>query len=616
MNLKQLIYVTILCSYLTTVALGARIAHGDTAWKPVPGHIATQWAALVSPANALPEYPRPQMVRRNWQSLNGLWDIGLTDKSNVIPPAAFNTKILVPYCYESSLSGVAKPADPDHRLWYRRSFTVPKAWHGQHVILHFGAVNWDTVVLVNGKTVGTHRGGYTAFSFDITGNLISGLNELSVGAWNPVVTDVPNAQVVGKQRLHPGGIFYTSASGIWQTVWLEPVPAAHIENIKITPDIDAGVLRATVTIAGSVSGVVTLTADDGGSKIGSVSGPVGTDLTLNVPHAHLWSPSDPHLYGLNVTFSRHGKRLDSVDSYFAMRKISLGTDDSGHKKIFLNNKFVFEVGALDQGYWPDGIYTAPTDVALRYDIEMAKNFGFNLLRKHAKVEPDRWYYWTDKLGMLVWQDMPQEFGDSKIPPSEENNQQFLTEWGAEINELYNHPSIIVWTTFNEGWGQHDTAAIVAFTKQLDRSRLVNNASGWNDMNVGDLKDTHAYPGPWCDIPSGDRASVNGEFGGIGLAVPGHMWDSHSWGYQGVQTGSGPMTAKYQQLLKNGWGLMTSRADSALVYTQLTDVEEESNGLMTYDRAIVKPDIKIVAAANRGVFPALPPAVEPASAAKK
>ena len=453
------------------------------------------------------------------------------------------------------------------------------------------------------KPLGEHKGGYDPFSYDVTEALQAGQNTLIVSAWNPLNADKPDAQVLGKQRLHPSSIFYTAATGIWQSVWLEPVPATHIDSLKITPDIDAKTLRLTVNTDGGPA-AVTVTATDGNKTIATAAGQAGTEITLPIPDPHFWSPSDPHLYGLHVALI--GKNSDAVDSYFAMRKISLGKDEQGRTRLLLNNQPLFQVGALDQGYWPDGIYTAPTDDALKYDIQVAKNLGYNLLRKHAKVEPDRWYYWTDKIGMLVWQDMPQAFGDL----NNEAKAQWETEWRNEIATHYNHPSVIVWTTFNEGWGQHDTEKIVALTKQLDPTRLVNNASGWNDKNVGDIRDTHAYPGPWAEKPEETRAAVNGEFGGVTLRIPEHMWTTEVMGYGATLTGSWKATKAYQRLLKNAYGLRDERGTSAVVYTQITDVEQESNGILTYDRSVLKMDPAIVQAANRGVFLPLPPNPRP------
>jgi len=577
------------------------------AQTPSGGSLATRWAKLVSPANALPDYPRPQMTRARWQSLNGSWDYGLTDSAATAPPAAYDGKILVPYPYEAPLSGVGKASPVTQRLWYRRTFTVPAAWrtNRQRVLLHFGAVNWDSTVSVNGTPIGRHKGGFTGLDYEVTQALKPGANELVVSAFNPMLHDVPDAQVIGKQRPHSESIFYTGATGIWQSVWLEPVPAAHITGLKITPDMDAKALHLAVRTDGVAAGFVQVTATDGAKIIAKAVS--SGDVSLSLPKPHLWTPDDPHLYGLRVSLLGPNGPIDTVNSYFAMRKVSLGKDAQGRTRPMLNNRFVFQVGALDQGYWPDGIYTAPTDDALKSDIVAAKKLGFNLLRKHAKVEPDRWYYWTDKLGMLVWQDMPQAFGDL----NDAAKAQWLTEWRSEITQFYNHPSIIIWTTFNEGWGQHDTEPIVALTKQLDPTRLVNNASGWVDKGVGDLHDTHAYPGPWSELPEPTRAAVNGEFGGVTMRVDGHtLFQGKVMGYGATLSSGWKTTKRYQELLRNAYGLEESRGTSAVVYTQLTDVEQELNGLLTYDRAVTKVDPAIVAAANRGRFLPLPPDPSP------
>ena len=579
-----------------------------TGWRQAAGPLKTRWDKEVSPTNALPDYPRPQMTRTQWQSLNGLWDYGLTASDATAAPAAYDGRILVPFCYESSLSGIGKPSPVTQRLWYRRMFTVPAGWHanGQRILLHFGAVNWNSTVHVNGQPMGSHTGGYDPIDYDVTNALKPGANEIVVSAFNPLRSDTADAQVLGKQRQHPGSIFYTGATGIWQSVWLEPVPAAHIASLRLTPDVDAKVLHVTVDAPGAAGTPVQVTATDGGAIVAKVSGAAGTEMTLSLANPHLWSPSDPHLYDLQVSLMQNGKSRDSVGSYFAMRKVSLGKDAQGCTSIFLNNHPIFQVGTLDQGYWPDGIYTAPTDGALRSDIDFAKSLGFNLLRKHAKVEPERWYYWTDKLGMLVWQDMPQAFGNGETFIAA-TKAQWLTEWKREVATHDNHPSIIVWTTFNEGWGQHDTEAIVALTKQLDPTRLVDDASGWTDKGVGDIADTHAYPGPWSGQPEPTRAAVNGEFGGVTERVPGHMWTTDVMGYGKTLVNRWQVTQRYQELLKSGYGIRDTRGTCALVYTQLTDVEQESNGLMTYDRSVVKVLPTIVKAANQGEFLPLPPA---------
>ncbi len=551
------------------------------------------------------EYPRPQMVRPRWQNLNGLWDYALTDKDATAIPARFDGgQILVPFPCEAALSGVGKKCIPEQKLWYGRTFTVPADWAGQRVILHFGAVNYESVVYLNGRRLCSNKGGYNAIEVEANAFLQDGPNELVVSVQNPVAADVPDAQVLGKQRKNPGGIFYTPATGIWQTVWIEPVPDAHVMSLKMVPNLKDGTLKLTVGASDSSGQLGSMTArtvaKDGSVEVATATtGDFGQEMTLKVPAPHPWTPGDPHLYTLRVELMKDGKPVDAVDSYFAMRSVSVGKDERGRPRILLNGTFVFEVGPLDQGYWPDGIYTAPTDAALKYDLEMTKKLGFNLSRKHARIEPQRWYYWADTLGVLVWQDMPQMFGGEGGTLSDEAKRQFKTELGEMIAELGNHPSIIVWTTFNEGWGQHDTAEIVALTKKLDPTRLVNDASGWVDKGVGDLRDTHAYPGPWCEVADGDRATVNGEFGGIGMKVDGHMWAKDSWGYEGKVSQGWYLTKKYQRLLETAYKLRDERGMSAAVYTQLTDVEQEANGLLTYDRAVVKGDLPIIAGINQG-----------------
>ena len=578
-------------------------------WRIATAPLVTRWASEVSPEHVLPEYPRPQMTRKEWSNLNGLWDYALAEPASTVPPVAYTGRILVPYCYESALSGIRGPSIPGRRLWYHRTFTVPHKWKGKRVLLHFGAVNWDSAVLVNGKLLGKHRGGYTAFEYDVTDSLRPGENDLAVSAWNPLRVDVADAQVTGKQRDHSYSVFYTAATGIWQTVWLEPVNDTHITDLKITPDVDNG--KVHVTVHTSVPSKLEVGVMDASSKISKIKGNSGVQLDLPITSPHLWSPSDPHLYTLHVSL-KSKRKDDTVESYFAMRKVSLSKDEHGRTRIFLNNHFLLEIGALDQGYWPDGVYTAPTDQALRYDIEIAKKLGFNLLRKHAKVEPLRWYYWTDKLGMLVWQDMPQAFGG---PPngttlSNEAKEEFKSEWVAEIAEFYNSPSIIVWTTFNEGWGQHDTGEIAALTKQLDPSRLLDSATGGVDKGFGDLNDVHAYPGPRSAKPEANRATANGEFGGITENVDGHRWNLDHFGYGATLQSSWLATKRYQGLLSDAYKLSDEIGTSAFVYTQITDVEQEINGIMTYDRAVIKYDPVILEAANEGRFLPLPPNPNP------
>ncbi len=557
-------------------------AHAEAQdWKQATGPLKTRWAKEVTPDNALPEYPRMQMVRKDWLNLNGLWNLKLGDGTE--------SKILVPYPPESALSGVMKHSD---RLTYRRTFAVPKDWLGQRVLLHFGAVDWEAKVSVNGQELGTHRGGYDEFSFDITDALKpAGPQEVTVEVFDP--TD-DSGQPRGKQTLKPGGIMYTPTSGIWQTVWLEPVPAAHIEALRIVPDVDAGCVHVTVVGKGDVE-VIAL---GGGREVGRAKGQAGTVITIPVRHAKLWSPDAPFLYDLKIKCGG-----DEVSSYFGMRKIALAKDAAGITRPMLNGEFIFQVGPLDQGFWPDGLYTAPTDAALKFDIEMTKKLGMNCTRKHIKVEPDRWYYWCDKLGLLVWQDMP-SVNSYTDKPQPINVPQFETELVRMVTNLWNHPSIIMWVLFNESQGQHNTEALVAKVKALDPSRLINNASGDADKHCGDVIDRHSYPGPGSPKPEEKRAAVLGEFGGLGLPVDGHTWTQKTWGYKGV-TSRDELTRSFVKLMAKAWALKDNPGLSATIYTQITDVETECNGLLTYDREIVKVDIDRVAAANRGKFPPPP-----------
>jgi hypothetical protein len=568
-------------------------ADETASWQPGKAPLMTRWAADVSPANALPDYPRPQLVRPDWTNLNGLWDYAITpDSTNKLPQ--FTGKILVPFPVESALSGVMTHFDEHSKLWYHRTFSVPESWHGQRVRLHFGAVDWHCEVWVNGHEIGEHQGGYDPFTFDITDALRwNGVEDVVVSVTDPTDDgDEPR----GKQSRKPEGIFYTSTSGIWQTVWLEPVPQLSIDGLKIVPDVDSKSLHLWVAVNNfSDSLSIEVTASAAGQKAGSVTGSPNTELVLNLPDAHLWSPDDPFLYDLKVTLKDGSKTVDSVSSYFGMRKIALSKDDQGVMRITLNDKFIFQVGTLDQGFWPDGIYTAPTDEAMRSDIEFLKKSGFNLIRKHVKVEPDRWYYWCDKIGMLVWQDMP-----SGNNATTDSRRDFESELLHMIDHLQNHPSIIVWVLFNEGWGQYDTETLAKWIKQMDPSRLVDDASGWTDMRVGDLVDMHNYPGP--DAPNADlhRAAVLGEYGGLGFVVPDHIWSTNFWGYV-MLTNRDDLATRYTSMLKQVWRLHVLRGLNAAVYTQTADVETECNGLQTYDRAVAKIPPSVLLAANRGGF---------------
>jgi hypothetical protein len=595
--INQLI-VTLLLAPVASVAIAAED------WKPAAGPLTTRWAKDVTPDNALPEYPRPQMVRSNWVNLNGLWDYAIAPKADAAP-AAYQGKILVPYPVESALSGVMKMVGGDNKLWYRRTFETPKeAAGGKRLLLHFGAVDWQTTVWLNGKELGTHRGGYDPFTFDVTDVLkADGPQELVVGVWDPS-NDGPQPR--GKQVKRPGGIFYTPVTGIWQTVWLEVVPRQYIRSLKITPDIDKGEVEIVIDLAGEPKSnvpdgnffAVTVSAEGNAVKTSDYGQPYSATQRLKIPNAKLWSAESPHLY--DITVKANG---DEVHSYFGMRKIEVKKDDKGVNRIYLNNNAIFMAGPLDQGFWPDGIYTAPTDEALKYDIEITKKLGFNTTRKHVKVEPARWYYWCDKLGLLVWQDMPS--GDRSVGPNRgevtrtaEAKKIYESELQAMIDANYNSPCIIMWVVFNEGWGQFDTVRITNWTKKYDPTRLINPASGWNDFPAGDVIDMHHYPNPAAPKPQENRASVLGEFGGLGLPTPGHMWTDKNWGYKGVADGKA-LTRQYVKLMSNAWRLRETEGLNAAIYTQITDVETEANGLLTYDRAVVKLDLDQAAEANQG-----------------
>ena len=606
--LSQQTMVAVCIASLALVTVGCSRS-AMAAWEPAKGPLMTRWAKDVSPENAHPEYPRPQMVREAWQNLNGLWQYAIAAEGEAPPVGKDLTdEILVPFPVQSALSGVMKPAD---RLWYRRTFTVPKAWNGGRVLLHFGAVDWEATVYVNGKKAGDHCGGYDAFTLDITDALKgSGRQELIVGVFDP--TNAGN-QPRGKQVAKPRGIWYTAVTGIWQTVWLEAVPETHIRRLILTPDVDKKCLRLVAEVGGPTEGrgvkptggpadalTVEATVLDGDKKVATISGGAGDLVLVSVPNPKLWSPDSPHLYDLKVELKHKGKTVDTVSGYFGMRKIEIGKDEKGVTRMLLNGKFVFQMGPLDQGWWPDGLYIAPTDEAFKYDVEITRQLGFNMTRKHVKIEPDRWYYWCDKLGLLVWQDMPS--GNNKTP---ESKKQFEKELRALVEGFRNHPAIIMWVVFNEGWGQHDTERYAKLVKDLDPSRLVSNASGWADKKCGDILDVHSYPNPKGARPEPTRAAVQGEFGGLGLGMPGHTWKKQHWGYRGMADREG-LTAGYERVLRSIYEMKDSMGLSGAIYTQITDVEVECNGLLTYDRAIVKPDLERVAAVNRGDFSKVPP----------
>lgn len=592
-------------------------------WAPRGNHIKTRWANDVDPSCPLPEYPRPIMERADWQNLNGLWDYAIADQNTSSVNFA-GDMILVPFAIESSLSGVMKPLEPGKALWYKKDIEVPAEWlkDNKKVILNFGAVDYQTTVYANGTTsrqqIGSHTGGHTSFNFDITGKLDeNGKMTLYV----KVVDDTNEGrQPVGKQRRYPAGngdINYTSTSGIWQTVWIESVPQTYIADIRTTPNIDNETLTFDVALKGTPAGTVDVVVKDGKSVVAQKSVPAAqaTNVVVDMPNATLWSPTTPKLYDVTVTYSNENDK-DVVESYAAMRKISQAQDENGYWHLYLNNKPVFQFGPLDQGYWPDGLLTAPTDEALRYDLEKTKEWGFNMVRKHMKTEPQRWYRHCDELGLLVWQDMPSQFttdeGDwvmhdwyrdhnCSIDATIEKN--FKNEWQEIISQLYSYPCIVVWTPFNERWGQFKTGEIVAFTQSLDNTRLVNPASGGNHYKLGEntFVDMHQYDRPlsnhvFTGVFDSTRPFVLGEYGGLGRNTVDHRWYERDSQTYNTFTSEKAITDEYVNLVRqireiaNGKKIDGKNINfSAAVYTQTTDVETEVNGIMTYDREVIKFD---------------------------
>ena len=591
--------VTFLFTLFLTLSLSAQ-------WQPVGDKLKTRWASEIDVNNVLPEYPRPIMERSEWQNLNGLWDYSILPVGQ--QPSNFDGEILVPFPVESSLSGVQKRVGKDNELWYQRDFTVPSKWKGNKVLLHFGAVDWRADVWVNDVKVGQHQGGYTPFSFDVTAALVSGTNSVKVKVWDP--TD-EGFQPRGKQVNNPHGIWYTPVTGIWQTVWLEPVPQTYIGNLKITPDIDKNLLLVEAETNSSSSNRVEVRVKDGNNVVATGQSINNQPVEIAMPqNVKLWSPDNPNLYDLEVVLWEGNKQVDKVDSYAAMRKYSMQRDDKGIVRLQLNNKDLFHFGPLDQGWWPDGLYTAATDEALEYDVIKTKDLGFNMIRKHVKVEPARWYTHCDRHGIIVWQDMPNGdrgpewqmhnyFTGNEVVRSAESEANFRQEWKELIDYLYSYPSVGVWVPFNEAWGQFKTEEITEWTKEYDPTRLVNPASGGNHFTVGDMLDLHNYPNPRMYLYDAQRATVLGEYGGIGWANKNHLWEpDRNWGYVQFNT-SEEVTEEYikyaeelKQLIRQGF--------SAAVYTQTTDVEVEVNGLLTYDRELVKVDEERVRKVNQEI----------------
>lgn len=593
MKIKTVLAILVVIQALTSCNTGI-----SDSWKPADNPIFTVWGEELDPASPWPEYPRPGMERHDWMNLNGLWDYSIGPRDGQRPPA--EGKILVPFPVESALSGVKRRLTDSLAIWYYRDFTLPAEWKGKQVLLNFEASDWETLVVVDGKEVVTHRGGYDPFSCNIT-DALSKRRTHTIGVKVTDPTDKGD-QPRGKQVSDPRGIWYTPSSGIWQTVWLEPVNRSWISDLRIIPDPDNKQLSITVSEErcrgaegcpplDSAPSLAEVTVYFRGDSITTITGSAGEKLVADIPDMHLWSPDDPALYDIRVRLVTGGTESDMVMTYAGMRKISVVTGADGFKHMMLNGTFLWQNGPLDQGFWPDGLYTPPSDAAMTYDLEMLKKMGFNMLRKHVKVENRRFYYHTDRLGLLVWQDMPS--GDNHISGEEPDISKSSSDSAIFVNELtrmietkFNNPSIIMWVIFNEGWGQYRTAAMTDYVASLDTTRLVNSASGWTDRGTGDILDIHHYPDPVIPDADKSRALVLGEFGGLGLPVDGHTWELKNWGYQKMSD-STDLLKRYEEFYAIIKKMVREKGLNATVYTQTTDVETETNGLMTYDRKVDK-----------------------------
>ncbi len=612
----------ILCIVFMGVSTSIPASTKDGEWSPGDFRLKTPWSDLVGPENALPEYPRPQLAREKWMNLNGVWQYAQAQEGDEPP---FGTdlpeRILVPYPVESPLSGIQRL---DTRMWYRRLFDFPSDWDEQRVHLHFGAVDWEAIVYLNGKALGLHRGGHDGFSFDVTDHLKDSGNELIVLASD----ETSRTQAKGKQSRTPNRYTYMASSGIWQTVWLEPTNDVFIENLRIVPDVDSSSVGLIVEAGAGAGAMFEAIISADGKEIARAYGNTGREARLLLENPRLWTPDDPYLYDVRVKLRRNGKVVDEVESYLGMRSIKLSYLD-GEVRPLLNGRFVFQHGLLDQGYWPDGYYTAPTDAAYRYDIQKAKDLGFNLLRKHVKVEPARWYYWADRLGILVWQDMPHRGDVNPEDPSTlgrgmsldeldalssqplGGNEQFELELREMVKERFHFPSIIQWVIFNEGWGIYDRDRLTDMVRRIDPFRLTSTQSGGEDKGgfldtgSGDSRDHHTYgweaarqvPDP-NKTPNAFRLSAVGEYGGIETRVPGHMWGGFSLNREPEKLDE--LTRLYTEMQAKFDPHIPIRL-SAIVYTQIVDTETEMNGLITYDRKVVKVDEEKVRAVNQAMI---------------
>jgi len=571
-------------------------------WKIAENPILTRWATDVDPLKPWLNYPRPDMVRNQWISLNGLWEYAITPKDS--KPEKWESSILVPYPVESALSGVKKRVSEKENLWYKRTFTIPDRWSKKSILLNFEASDWETTVWIDGKEAGKHRGGYDPFTIDITQYLADQKNhELQVCIWDP--TD-KGTQPRGKQVSSPGGIWYTPTTGIWQTVWIEPVNESYISSFRTLTDADKGTIIIKPEVKNAGTNTILITVKKDGKKVASASGNADQEISVQIDNPVLWSPEHPFLYDISAELKKGNKTIDKIKSYTGIRKISVGKSPDGFTRMLLNNEFVYQNGPLDQGFWPDGIYTPPSENAMVYDLRMTKKMGFNMLRKHVKVENRIFYYWCDKLGILVWQDMPSgdkyiDGDEPDIEKSKEATEQFEFELKRMIETKFNHPSIIMWVPFNEGWGQFETERITKLIAGYDNTRLVNSASGWTDRGTGDINDIHRYPDPAVQKAEDKRAIVLGEFGGLGLPLQGHTWEQKNWGYRNMED-TLQLLSKYESFYNQVYRFVKNDGLSATIYTQTTDVETETNGLMTYDRKINKMGVENVFRANKNSIP--------------
>ncbi len=601
-HMRYILIAFILCTF--SVSFAQRVSYDATEFR-----LPTEWTKDVDPDNPLKAYPRPQLIRQAWQNLNGRWHFTFSGKDES-QPATFDREIIVPFAVESDLSGIGEQIGPDKKLWYKRTFYIPDDWSEKFILLHFGASDWETTVYINDVEIGKHRGGYDAFTFDISPYLDErGVQEIVISVWDPTNA---HFQPRGKQQIAPSGIWYTPVSGIWQTVWIEPVNVSAVASVKYTPDIDQKSISISTETYNPIPGdSIRATISLHGNPIAFETFSAAGVAHIPIPNQQLWSPENPNLYDIQLELVRKGKVLDNVQSYFGMRKIEVAEDRHGKKRLFLNNKPIFQYGLLDQGWWPDGLYTAPSDEALQFDIVTSKEMGYNLIRKHVKVEPARWYYHCDKLGMLVWQDMPNSDknaewkGPSGIDGVEIKREfvseaQYKIEFQALVDGLYNHPSIVKWVPFNEGWGQFKTVEIFDWVATLDTTRLIGGPSGGNYFPVGDTRDHHKYPGPEMPHEDKNRALILGEFGGLGLPVKDHLWQSDkNWGYRNLQKQK-DLVNDYLELV-NKIPALIDQGLAGAIYTQTTDVEGEVNGTMTYDRKVLKLKSKKVQKAHAKLY---------------